>query len=233
MKYKVFIVEDDLNLRMLLKDYIEKYEFEVYISENFEDIMPELLDFNPDLILLDVNLPKFDGFYWCRKIRCTLKVPIIFISARDGGMDQIMALESGADDYITKPFYYDVAIAKIRSHIRRNYGDYAPKVDERIVELDGLRFYPERLELEFKLGKMIITKKEGILLEYLIKKYPKVVSRDCLLEKIWDDIEFVEENTLNVNVSRIRKRLQEIGIENGIETIRGVGYRINKTWGTE
>lgn len=233
MKYKVFIVEDDLNLRMLLKDYIEKYEFEVYISQNFEDIMPELLDFNPDLILLDVNLPKFDGFYWCRKIRCTLKVPIIFISARDGGMDQIMALESGADDYITKPFYYDVAIAKIRSHIRRNYGDYAPKVDERIVELDGLRFYPERLELEFKLGKMIITKKEGILLEYLIKKYPKVVSRDCLLEKIWDDIEFVEENTLNVNVSRIRKRLQEIGIENGIETIRGVGYRINKTWGTE
>ncbi|MDZ5035475.1 winged helix-turn-helix domain-containing protein, partial [Clostridium perfringens] len=108
--------------------------------------------------------------------------------------------------------------------------DYAPKINERIVELDGLVFYPERSEIEFNDKKLIITKKEGILLEYLIKKYPKVVDRDFLLEKIWDDIEFVEENTLNVNISRIRKRLQEIGIYNGIETVRTVGYRLNKTW---
>lgn len=227
---KVYIIEDDSSISLLLKEYISKYEFDVKIVEDFEDIMNEFHEFNPSIVLLDVNLPKFDGFYWCRKIRQESKIPIIFISARDGGMDQVMALENGGDDYITKPFYYEVVIAKIKSHIRRAYGDYASQMKERIVEIDGLIFYPERSEIEFNNKKLIITKKEGILLEYLIKKYPKVVDRDFLLEKIWDDIEFVEENTLNVNISRIRKRLQDIGISNGVETVRTVGYRLNKTW---
>lgn len=230
MSYKIYVVEDDKSISLLLKDYITKYGFEVKVAEDFEDIMSEFNDFNPDLLLLDVNLPRYDGFYWCRKIRQQSKVPIIFISARDSGMDQVMALESGADDYITKPFYYEVIMAKIKSHIRRAFGDYAPKINERIVELEGLKFYPERSELEFNDERLIITKKEGILLEYLMKKYPKVVNRDFLLEKIWDNIDFVEENTLNVNVSRIRKRLQELGIDNGVETVRGIGYRLNKTW---
>lgn len=230
MKYKVFIVEDDLAISSLLKEYIIKYDFNVKVVKDFEDIIQEYLEFNPDLILLDINLPMFDGYYWCRKIRAVSKAPIIFISARDSGMDQIMALESGGDDYITKPFNYDVTIAKIKSHIRRSYGDYAPSMDERTIEIDGLKYYPERLELTYKDKNLVITKKEGILLECLINKHPKVVNRDFLLEKIWDDIEFVEENTLNVNVSRIRKRLQELGIENAIETVRGLGYRINKTW---
>lgn len=230
MNYKIYIVEDDLSIGLLLKDYITKYGFHVKVAEDFENIIAEFNEFNPHVVLLDVNLPKYDGFYWCRKIRKQSKIPIIFISARDSGMDQVMALENGADDYITKPFYYDVVMAKIKSHIRRAFGDYAPKADERIVELQGLKFYPERAELEFKDKRLIITKKEGILLEYLMKKYPKVVSRDFLLDKIWDDVEFVEENTLNVNVSRIRKRFQELGICNGIETVRGIGYRLNKTW---
>ncbi|AKA70916.1 response regulator transcription factor [Clostridium scatologenes] len=230
MKYKIYIVEDDVSISTVLKQCTDKYGFQVVIVEDFEKVMDGFNEYNPDLVLLDVNLPKFDGFYWCRKIRQQSKVPIIFISARDSGMDQVMALESGADDYITKPFYYDVVIAKIKSHLRRAFGDYAPKIEERIVEVDGLRYYPERLELEFKEQKLIITKKEGILIEYLMKKYPKVVTRDFLLEKIWDDIEFVEENTLSVNISRIRKRLQNLGIDGGIETIRGAGYRLNKTW---
>lgn len=230
MKYKIFIVEDDLSISTLLQENIDKYGFEAKAAANFEDIMLDFIEFNPDLVLLDVNLPKYDGFYWCRKIRQQSKIPIIFISARDSGMDQVMALESGADDYITKPFYYDVVIAKIKSQIRRAFGDYAPKMDERIVEVEGLIFYPERSEIEFNGEKEIITKREGILLECLMQKYPKVVSRDLLLEKIWDDLEFVEENTLSVNISRARKRLQTLGIINGIETIRGAGYRLNKTW---
>ncbi|MBY0756864.1 response regulator transcription factor [Clostridium sardiniense] len=230
MNYKIYIVEDDVSISLLLKDYITKYGFDVKVANDFEDIMKEFNEFNPDLVLLDINLPKYDGFYWCRKIRQKSKIPIVFISARDSGMDQVMALESGGDDYITKPFYYEVVIAKIKSQIRRAFGDYAPKINERIVELDGLKFYKDRSELEFNDKILIITKKEGILLEYLIKRYPKVVSRDFLLEKIWDDIEFVEENTLNVNVSRIRKRLKELGIENGVETVRGLGYKLNKTW---
>lgn len=226
----IYIVEDDISISTLLKDYMNKYGFEAVIVENFNNIMEEFDELSPSVVLLDVNLPKFDGFYWCTKIRQKSNVPIIFISARDSGMDQIRALESGADDYITKPFYYDVVIAKIKSYIRRAYGEYSPKLDERIVELDGLKFYPERLELKYKSKDLVLTKKEGILLECLMKKYPKVVSRDYLLEKIWDDIEFVEENTLNVNVSRIRKRLYDLGIEDGIQTVRGVGYKLNKTW---
>ena len=226
----IYIVEDDTSISTLLKDYMERYGFEAVIVENFNNIMEEFDEISPSIVLLDVNLPKFDGFYWCTKIRQKSNVPIIFISARDSGMDQIRALESGADDYITKPFYYEVVIAKIKSYIRRAYGEYSPKLDERIVELDGLKFYPERLELKYKSKDLVITKKEGILLECLIKKYPKVVSRDYLLEKIWDDIEFVEENTLNVNVSRIRKRLYDLGIEDGVQTVRGVGYKLNKTW---
>ena len=230
MSYKVYIVEDDISISTLLKDYIEKYGFEVIVEENFDDIMITFESFKPHLVLLDVNLPKFDGFYWCRCIRQQSNLPIIFISARDGNVDQIRALESGADDYITKPFYYDVVMAKIKSHIRRVYGEYSPKIDERIVELDGLKFYPERLELELNGENLIITKKEGILIECLIKRYPIVVSRDYLLEKIWDDIEFVEENTLNVNVSRIRKRFEELGIENAVQTVRVLGYKLNKNW---
>lgn len=226
----IYIVEDDISISTLLKDYMNKYGFEAVIVENFNNIMEEFDELTPSVVLLDVNLPKFDGFYWCAKIRQKSNVPIIFISARDSGMDQIRALESGADDYITKPFYYDVVIAKIKSYIRRAYGEYSPKLDERIVELDGLKFYPERLELKYKSKDLVLTKKEGILLECLMKKYPKVVSRDYLLEKIWDDIEFVEENTLNVNVSRIRKRLYDLGIEDGVQTVRGVGYKLNKTW---
>ena len=230
MKYKIYIVEDDLLISTLLQEHIDKYGFEARIANNFDDIMVGFNEFNPNLVLLDVNLPKFDGFYWCRKIRQQSKIPIIFISARDSGMDQVMALESGADDYITKPFYYDVVIAKIKSQIRRAFGDYATKSEERIVEVDGLKFYLERSEVEFKNEKLIITKREGILLECLMSKYPKVVGRDLLLEKIWDDLEFVEENTLSVNISRVRKRLQALGIDKGIETIRGSGYRLNKTW---
>ncbi|MCC0634939.1 MULTISPECIES: response regulator transcription factor [unclassified Clostridioides] len=230
MSHKIYIVEDDISISTLLKDYIEKYGFEVMVEENFDNIITTFANFKPDLVLLDVNLPKFDGFYWCRCIRQQSNIPIIFVSARDSNLDQIRALESGADDYITKPFYYDVVMAKIKSQIRRVYGEYSPKIDERILELDGLKFYPERLEIELEDKTLVITKKEGILLECLIKKYPKVVSRDYLLEKIWDDIEFVEENTLNVNVSRIRKRFEELGINDAVQTVRGVGYKLNKNW---
>ena len=230
MKYKILIIEDDIDIGTLLKEYLDKYNLDARIVKDFDNVMTDFEEYEPNIVLLDINLPKFDGFYWCKKIRQKSNIPIIFISARDSGMDQSMALESGADDYITKPFDVGVVIAKIKSCIRRAFGDYASKAKEEIVEVSLLKFYPERLEVEFKGKSLVLTKREGILLEYLMKKYPKVVNRDFLLEKIWDDIDFVEENTLSVNISRIRKRLQSLGIENGIETIRGVGYRLNKTW---
>ena len=195
MNNRIYIIEDDISISTLLKDYIDRYGFEAVVATNFNDIIEEFEVCRPSLILLDINLPKFDGFYWCTKIRQKSNIPIIFISARESGIDQIRALESGGDDYITKPFQYEVVIAKIKSHMRRCYGEDAPKLNERIVELDGLKFYPERLEVEFEDTNIIVTKKEGILLECLMKKYPKVVSRDYLLEKIWDDIENTNHDT--------------------------------------
>lgn len=230
MNYTIYIIEDDISISRLLKEQIEKYGLSASVAENFENIIEEFHLLSPHLVLLDVNLPKFDGFYWCRRIRETSKVPILFISARESGIDQVRALENGADDYITKPFSYEVVMAKINSHIRRVFGDYAPSISERVIELEGLKLYPERLELECQGKTAILTKKEAILLESLIQTYPKVVNRNYLLEQMWDHSDFVEENTLNVNVTRVRKKLQDLNIENGIETIRGLGYKLNKNW---
>lgn len=224
------IVEDDISISTLLKEHIEKYGFKVKVVENFEKVMEDFEEYKPHIILLDINLPKFDGYYWCRKIRQDSNIPVLFISARESGMDQVMALESGADDYILKPFYYEVLMAKIKSHLRRCYGSYALKIEERIVELEGLNYYPERLEAVFKEKSVTLTKNEGILLECLMKKYPQVVMRDYLLEKIWDAAAYVEDNTLNVNVTRLRRRLQDIGINSAVEAVRSMGYRLNKTW---
>ncbi|MCF3943929.1 response regulator transcription factor [Oceanobacillus alkalisoli] len=227
---KILIIEDDPKIATLLQNHLQKYGYDAVIAEQFDAITEEFQQIQPDLLLLDINLPSFDGFYWCRQIRQISTCPIIFISARSGEMDQVMALENGGDDYITKPFAYEVVVAKIKSNLRRAYGEYAPKVEERTIELEGLTLYVERLEL-VKSGEVItLTKKEAVLLEVLMSRSPRVVSRDLLLEKLWDDQAFVDENTLNVNVTRVRKRLQELGIQGAIETIRGAGYRLIVNW---
>ncbi|MCQ4925570.1 response regulator transcription factor [Tissierella carlieri] len=230
MSYRIMIVEDDINIAELLGSHIFKYGYTPYIAKNFDDILSEFNEIEPHLVLLDINLPKFDGYYWCRKIRQASNCPIIFISARSGEIDQIMGIESGSDDYITKPFYYDVVVAKIKSQLRRAYGSYSTNSSERIVELEGVSLYPERPEIGYKDKSILLTKKEAVLAEILMRNYPKTVSRQLLLEKLWDDESFVEENTLNVNVARLRKRFEELGIDNAIETIRGVGYKIVVTW---
>lgn len=232
MEYKIMIVEDDITIANLLKKHIEKYGYSAFVIEDFDNVIQEFEKESPHIVLLDVNLPKFDGYYWCRKIRQISNLPIMFISARDGEFEQVMAIESGADDYITKPFYYDVVIAKIKGQIRRNYGGYSINDKERTIVIEGLTLYPERPELSFNDKKVMLTKKETIMLEVLMKKYPKSVSRDLLLEKLWDDQNFVEENTLNVNVNRLRKRFNELDIEDAIETVRGHGYRLKVTWGS-
>lgn len=227
---KILIIEDDPKIAALLQSHLQKYGYNAVVAEQFDAIMEEFHKVQPDLVLLDINLPSFDGFYWCRQIRQFSTCPIIFISARSGEMDQVMALENGGDDYITKPFAYEVVVAKIKSNLRRAYGEYATKVEERKIELDGLTLYAERMEL-VKGGNVItLTKKEAVLLEMLLSRSPRVVSRELLLEKLWDDQAFVDENTLNVNVTRVRKRLQELGIQDAIETIRGAGYRLVANW---
>ena len=223
---KIMIIEDDAKIAGLLQTYIEKYGYDVHKISDFEDVLDEFHAYKPDLVLLDINLPSFDGFFWCRQIRKDSICPVLFISARDGEMDQVMALENGGDDYITKPFHYEVVMAKIRSHLRRAYGEYAAKAEERILNAAGVVLYPERMELLYKEKMAVLTAKEAAIIEMLLERYPRVVSREALLEKLWDDQAYVDENTLNVNMARVRKKFQEIGALNAIETVRGAGYRL-------
>ncbi|WP_186438267.1 response regulator transcription factor [Cohnella terricola] len=228
--HRIMICEDDPKLSSILKSNLEKYGFDTGVVENFDRVLDYFQSYDPHLVLMDVNLPKFDGFYWCRQIRSVSTCQILFISARSGEMDQVMALEYGGDDYITKPFHMEVVMAKIRSQLRRAFGEYAPQTEERIVKLSGLQLFPERLELELRGTSSPLTKKEAVLLEMLMHQSPRVVSREAMLEKLWDDQAFVDENTLNVNIARLRKKLQEFGIDEGLETVRGAGYRMIPVW---
>ncbi|HLR70774.1 MAG TPA: response regulator transcription factor [Pseudogracilibacillus sp.] len=228
--HKIFIVEDDPKLAEHLYKDVEKYGYTPYMVSDFEKIMDEFHQFSPHLVLLDINLPSFDGFYWCRQIRQVSTCPVIFISARVGEMDQVMALENGGDDFITKPYHPDIVLAKIRSHIRRSYGEYAVHQQERILEQNGVSLFPERLELTFQNHHIALSKNEAEIIRVLFERYPRVAGREDLLEKIWDDQTFVDENTLNVNVTRVRKKFQQLGIKDAVETIRGVGYRLHITW---
>ncbi|KAB2331093.1 response regulator transcription factor [Bacillus mesophilum] len=227
---KIMIVEDDQKIAEFLSSYIEKYGYQVTIAADFEKVIETFREIKPNLLLLDVNLPSYDGYYWCRQIRKESICPVIFISARIGEMDQVMAIENGGDDFITKPFHPDIVMAKIRSQMRRAYGEYAAKYEERVLSEAGLKLYPERLELQFKGKKTTLTKKENDIIEHLLERYPRVAGRQDLLEKLWDDQVYVDENTLNVNITRVRKKFEEIGITDAVETVRGAGYRLRITW---
>lgn len=223
--HTILLVEDDVKIATLLKELLERYDFKVVVEDGRGDVIATFEETNPDVILLDVNLPKFDGFYWCRQLRMKTRAPILFISARVGEMDQVMALEYGADDYIVKPFQGAVVIAKIKSQIRRAYGTLSNEADERTVTKEGVTLYLDRYIVEYGEQSIELSKKEGLILEMLLTASPRIVSRGDLLERIWDDEAFVDENTLNVNITRVRKRLAEIGVA-GLETVRGVGYKL-------
>lgn len=227
---KIMIVEDDKKIAAHLASHLEKYGYEVIVATDFDQIDVLFHQENPHLLLLDINLPSYDGYYWCRQIRKASICPVIFLSARTGEMDQVMAIENGGDDFITKPFHPDIVMAKIRSQLRRAYGEYATKFEERVISLHGLELYPERLELTCHKQTTTLTKKEADILEVLMDRYPRIAGRHDLLEKLWDDQSFVDENTLNVNITRVRKKFQEIGIEHAVETVRGAGYRMRITW---
>lgn len=228
--YSIMIIEDDKKLRNLIKNHLEKYGYEAYIVEDFSRVNEEFIESNPHLILMDINLPLYDGFYWCRDIRRISNVPIIFISARDSDMDQVMAIENGGDDYITKPFSYDVLLAKIKGVIRRVYGSYADSGSNEILEVNGLFLHINQSVVEYRGRKIELSKKEFQIIQLLLKNEGKIVSRETLLEALWNDIEFVDDNTLSVNMTRVRKRLEELGIKDVIETKRGQGYKITANW---
>lgn len=227
---RIFLIEDDPKIASLLKDYLEKYEYAVSITEQFDNIVEEFKTIDPHLVLLDINLPRYDGFYWCRQIRSISNCPIIFVSARDSGMDQVLAIENGGDDYITKPFDFDVVQAKIKGTIRRIYGEYAVGKQADFIEMNGFYVHLTAMEIEFQAQSTPLTKNEFILLKTFIDQLNNVLSRTYLLEMLWDDENFVDDNTLSVNITRLRRKLADIGIQDSIQTVRGAGYKMIDTW---
>ncbi|UOQ92629.1 response regulator transcription factor [Halobacillus shinanisalinarum] len=230
---KIFIIEDDQKIAMLLAQFLEKYGYQPHVATQFDQIKQEFIQVDPQLVLLDINLPRFDGFYWCRQIRTQSNCPILFISARDSGMDQVMAIENGGDDYITKPFDNDVVLAKIKGLIRRVYGEYAEAKQTSVIELNGLTLDFSSMEAVHQFKKVMLTKKEFVLLKEFMDKPSQVLSRDHLLGLLWDDLNFVDDNTLTVNITRVRKKLSDIGVDQAIVTVRGTGYKLAHQWKSE
>lgn len=224
MAFKICMIEDDSDLAGLVKEYLERYDFEVSICEDFKNIDKFVDGHGPDLILLDINIPYFDGFYWCNEIRKITRVPIIFTSARTEDYDQVRAIMSGGDDYITKPFSYDHLLAKVNSQLRRAYGEYANK--ETGSTCGDCSFNKLRFTLKCKNKQIDLPKNEAILIGILFDSYPNVVSREKILSEIWDSEIFVEENTLNVTISRVRKKLKELESDLKVITVRGMGYKV-------
>lgn len=221
---KIMIVEDEPIIRDMIGESIRKWGYETIILDDFSQVLEIFLKENPHLVLMDINLPVYDGFYWCNKIRDISKVPIIFISSRNTPMDMVMSMNMGGDDFIQKPFYEEVLIAKIKALLRRTYS-YTETV-ATIIEHDGVILNLNNGDVFYGDKKAELTKNEFKILNILMQNKGTVVSREKIMRSLWEDESFVDDNTLTVNIARIRKKLAELGKENYITTMKGEGYII-------
>lgn len=221
---KIMIVEDDETVRELVSENLQKWGFETIEVTDFKNVLTIFEEKQPHLVLLDINLPVFDGYYWVQKIREISKAPVIFISSRDTNADSIMSMNMGGDDYVTKPFSTDILIAKVNALLRRTY-DYS-KSDSSMITHGGLTLNMENSTLNIDSTSVELSKNEFQLLLILMKNQGKIVSREKLLRALWDDERFVDDNTLTVNINRLRKKIEGAGIASYIETKVGQGYII-------
>lgn len=221
--YKLFLIEDDPKIESLIKHHLEKYQYHVYTVKQFNDIEQEFNHISPDLVLLDINLPYFDGFYFCRLFRKKSNIPIMIISARSSDVEQVMGIELGADDYLIKPFSIDVLVAKVKALIRRYYGDYKQEILK--LEHNGLLLDESTFKMSYQESTVELSKNEFKLMKKFIESPNVYITRETLLETLWDDMIFVDENTLTVNVTRVKNKLTELGLNQVIATKRGVGYK--------
>lgn len=223
--FKIAIIEDDAALRENVIKLLSKYGYDAVGIEDFRNVLGEVERISPKLILLDINLPYFDGFYFIRTIRRTSTIPIMVISARNTTGDQIMGMELGADDYLLKPFEPEILLTKVKAIIRRIYGELSKETTKALsigaLTLDGINF-----KASYEGKAVLLSKNEFKILKRLMEAHGKVVARELLFEDIWDDKDFVDENTLTVNVTRVKGKLEELGLKNVIKTRRGLGYML-------
>lgn len=223
--YKVFIAEDDDGIANAIIRRLSEWEFEVRRADNYRDVLSEFAEYEPHIVLLDILLPFFNGFYWCGEIRRTSKCPIMFISSAADNMNIVTAMTMGADDFIAKPFDLGVLVAKIQALLRRSY-DFA--ADIGTIEVRGAVLNTGDATLTFNGEKIDLTKNEYRILETLFESRGKVVSRETLMNKLWETDSYVDENALSVNVMRLRKKLEQAGLSDFIVTKVGRGYIIER-----
>ncbi len=225
---KLLLIEDDRVIGQQIAEDFSHWQLETHLVEDFQHVYEQYERLQPDLVLIDIQLPAFDGFHWCRQIRANSNVPILFLSSRDQPMDMVMAMQMGADDYVQKPFHMDVLRSKVQALLRRAY-DYQEVSTPSTQRINGLQVDAASMTVSKGEEVVSLTKNEAFILNVLLDVPNEVVTRDTLMTKLWDDARFVNDNTLTVNVNRLRTKLTDLGAPQMIETKKGVGYKLVKT----
>ena len=219
--HKILLVEDDEVIRQQVKKILEQWEYEVVLVEDFMEVLSLFVKEEPHLVLMDIGLPLFNGYHGCQEIRKVSKVPIMFLSSRDQAMDIVMAINMGGDDFVTKPFDQNVLLAKIQGLLRRSY-EFGK--DQSLLEYMGVILNLKAMDLVYQGEVVSLTKNEFQILQVLFERSGNIVSREDLMKELWNSDFFIDDNTLSVNVARLRKKLEAVGLKDFIETKKGVGY---------
>lgn len=223
--YKILIIEDDETIAKTLKDHLIKWDYEAQYINEFKNITEKVAEYAPQLILLDISLPYFNGFYWCSEIRKFSQVPIIFISSANDQMNIVMAVNMGGDDFVSKPFDLNVITAKVQALLRRTY---AFSGQTNVIECSGVILNLNDANLNFNGEKIELTKNEYKIMQLLMENSGRVISRDMIIERLWESDSYIDDNTLTVNMTRLRKKLEENGLVDFIKTKKGLGYIIEQ-----
>jgi DNA-binding response OmpR family regulator len=221
--YRIFVVEDDPAIAEALKTHLVSWDYTVEIVRDFAKVTEEVVRFAPQLIIMDITLPSFDGFYWCSKLREFTETPILFVSAANDRMSKVMAMNLGADDFVEKPYDIHILLAKIRAMLRRAYSFNG---QSNLLEHNGLILNSHEARIQYKEQRADLTKNEIKILHTLMENAGRFVSRDQMMLCLWENDMFVDDNTLTVNVTRLRKKLSDIGLVGYIETKKGIGYKV-------
>lgn len=223
--YKIMIVEDDATIAHALAAHLERWDYETRCVEDFKNILGSFAEFDPQLVLLDIMLPFFNGFHWCQEIRKLSEVPIIFLSSANDNMNIVMAMNMGGDEFIEKPFDLNVVTAKVQAILRRSYSFQGTM---NVMEYHGAVLNLNDATLVNNDKKLDLTKNEFRILQMLLENEGRIVSRDSIITRLWESDEFIDDNTLTVNIARLRKKLEQIGLEQMIRTKKGIGYMVER-----
>lgn len=222
--YKILIIEDDAVISEQVSRYLARWGYETACAEDFENILPQFVSFAPQLVLLDIGLPFYNGYYWCGEIRKVSQVPVVFVSSASDNMNIVMAMNMGGDDFIVKPFDLEVLLAKVQAILRRTY---AFQNQSTVMEHRNVILNLADMSLLYQGAKLELSKNEFRILQLLYENAGRTVSRETIMKRLWDNECFVDDNTLTVNMNRLRRKLEEAGIQDFIATKKGVGYQLS------